>query len=418
MAVDSMAKASTQEPVGRGPLWKTPGLHLPAYIQHIANDLMGKRGMPESRAIAMAVGIVKKWAAGIPTGGMKRVHPDTQAAAAKAVAEWEAVKARAHASAHDGSEPRLALGIWDGLLHPRVPAGQPGGGKFASKGSGGGGGGKGKGRQSAAQRAAAKAAQQAQTRQVLGNLAKMSPEQRAAALAKMTDPQVKALAALAGQGNTNDPLVRALRTALADELAKRSLTGAKGPSQVKAAKSAAAKAAAARSSAAAQKRSAASSAAAQKRSAAAAARTQKQQAAAARLQAATVRRQQLTGLRQRLAVATDAATKAQLRTQIRRVLAGLPATPPAAAAAPAAFAASSVTSGDGPTVTINAGQRRGYARSGVALPDGSFPIPDRTHLRKAVKAVGRAPAHKRGKVRAHIRKRARQLGVALPDAVR
>jgi hypothetical protein len=88
-------------PAGPG-LWKVKMLELPAYIQHIAHALLrGGRAADESQAIQMAVGIVKKWAAGIPTGGgatHKHVHPDVQAAAAKAVAEWEAKRAIAHAS--------------------------------------------------------------------------------------------------------------------------------------------------------------------------------------------------------------------------------------------------------------------------------------------------------------------------------
>lgn len=53
-------------------------------------------------------------------------------------------------------------------------------------------------------------------------------------------------------------------------------------------------------------------------------------------------------------------------------------------------------------------QRRAWARSGVALPDGSFPIPTVAFLRKAIKAFGRAADKARAK--AHIIKRARALG--------
>src|SRR5690348_5845129 len=99
LAADSMAKASTPEPVGPQPLWKKKGLHLPYYIEHIANDLI-ERGMSESHAIATAINTVKRWAKGGKTtgGGAKgsRVHSDTQAAAAKAVSEWEETKAKAH----------------------------------------------------------------------------------------------------------------------------------------------------------------------------------------------------------------------------------------------------------------------------------------------------------------------------------
>lgn len=92
MASESLAKASVHEPVGTKPLWKHKGWQLPAYIQHIANDLREKRGMSESRAIATAIAAVKRWAAG---GG--DVDPQTRAAARKAVAEWEKLKAKAHA---------------------------------------------------------------------------------------------------------------------------------------------------------------------------------------------------------------------------------------------------------------------------------------------------------------------------------
>lgn len=95
LAADSLAKASTHEKVGHTEqgLWHHKGWQLPAYIQHIANDLMEKRGMDESRAVHMAVGLVQKWARG---GG--KVDQGTQAAAKKALAEWETLKAKAAAS--------------------------------------------------------------------------------------------------------------------------------------------------------------------------------------------------------------------------------------------------------------------------------------------------------------------------------
>jgi hypothetical protein len=62
---------------------------LPAYIRRIANDLHKERGMSISRAIATAISICKKWAA-----GGKNVKADTRAKAAAAIAEWEAKKAR------------------------------------------------------------------------------------------------------------------------------------------------------------------------------------------------------------------------------------------------------------------------------------------------------------------------------------
>jgi hypothetical protein len=71
---------------------------LPKYIHRIAEHLKEK-GMDESRAIATAVNVVKKMCA---TGdlnfpGSQNVNPGSRAQACKAVAEWEAKKARAKA---------------------------------------------------------------------------------------------------------------------------------------------------------------------------------------------------------------------------------------------------------------------------------------------------------------------------------
>lgn len=91
------AEASTvPEPFGKpgGPgLWHHKDMQLPPYIQHVAHELV-KSGHDESEAIHMAVGIVKNWARG--HSGKGHVHPDVQAAAAKNIAKWEALKAQAH----------------------------------------------------------------------------------------------------------------------------------------------------------------------------------------------------------------------------------------------------------------------------------------------------------------------------------
>jgi hypothetical protein len=118
---DSLILAAlTHEKVGHTGqgLWHHKGRQLPAYIQHIANDLIHERGMTESTAIATAVSRCKVWCAG--GGG---VQPDTKAKACAAVAEWEALKAEVHAG-------------WDEAAHPRVPGGDTGGGQFAPGGSG------------------------------------------------------------------------------------------------------------------------------------------------------------------------------------------------------------------------------------------------------------------------------------------
>lgn len=53
-------------------------------------------------------------------------------------------------------------------------------------------------------------------------------------------------------------------------------------------------------------------------------------------------------------------------------------------------------------------QRQALAKKGHALPDGSFPISNRTDLSNAIRAIGRAK--NRSTAMAHIKKRARELG--------
>lgn len=62
---------------------------LPPYIEQIAVDLVKDRGMDRSRAIAIAVGMCRRW--------MVSGKPDTKAKAAKAIAQWEKMKASTHA---------------------------------------------------------------------------------------------------------------------------------------------------------------------------------------------------------------------------------------------------------------------------------------------------------------------------------
>jgi hypothetical protein len=65
---------------------------------------------------------------------------------------------------------------------------------------------------------------------------------------------------------------------------------------------------------------------------------------------------------------------------------------------------------------FSADQRRSAADSGAALPDGSFPIHNKSDLHNAMRAIGRAkdPA----KAKAHIKRRAKALGLSgdLTDA--
>jgi hypothetical protein len=106
-AVDLSAKtagyASTHTPLGVEGLWKHKGWQLPAYIQNVAVGLM-KDGHDRSEAIQIAIGVIKNWASG---GG--KVTPEVRAASAKALAEWEALKARADSSKSEHSRQREAI---------------------------------------------------------------------------------------------------------------------------------------------------------------------------------------------------------------------------------------------------------------------------------------------------------------------
>lgn len=53
--------------------------------------------------------------------------------------------------------------------------------------------------------------------------------------------------------------------------------------------------------------------------------------------------------------------------------------------------------------------RRRMAKSGQALPDGSFPIADCGDAADAIRSIGRADPSKRGRAESHIRKRVRAL---------
>jgi hypothetical protein len=71
--------------------WVERGGGLPNYICHIAKAV-SRSGHSTSSAIAIAIGTVRKWAA-----GGDKVNASTRAKAARALAQWEALKAKAHA---------------------------------------------------------------------------------------------------------------------------------------------------------------------------------------------------------------------------------------------------------------------------------------------------------------------------------
>jgi len=118
-------------PAGPG-LFRVKNLQLPAYVQNVAHALQRSgSAKTESQAIGMAVGIVKRWAAGIGAKG-KKVHPDVQAAAVRAVAEWEAAKATAHSSHANEAGDAVDLSA----TSPHQPAGSPTGGQFGTNSGG------------------------------------------------------------------------------------------------------------------------------------------------------------------------------------------------------------------------------------------------------------------------------------------
>ena len=91
--------------------WVEKAGELPAYIREIARSIHEKRGTPLDRAIPIAIATVKKWAR-----GGDGVNPDTQAKAAKAVAEWEKLKATSHAGKKDDQAEMI-----ESTLFPHLP---------------------------------------------------------------------------------------------------------------------------------------------------------------------------------------------------------------------------------------------------------------------------------------------------------
>lgn len=110
MAISPGGRPADASPVGHGGKnWVTKVGGLPTYIREIAHALL-RRGHPESTAIAEAVAAVKRMAAGIGPNGRGHVTGKVQAAAAAAVAEWEAKKAATHLSDLELADAVIAAG--------------------------------------------------------------------------------------------------------------------------------------------------------------------------------------------------------------------------------------------------------------------------------------------------------------------
>jgi 2'-5' RNA ligase len=113
--------STVHKPLGTHGLWGDKTAQLPAYIQNIAHALL-RDGHDESEAIQLAVGAVRRWAAG---GG--KVTPEVRAAAAAALAEWEKLKAEhSKTKALDPTgETALKVGP-KGYIHGWIFVGVPG----------------------------------------------------------------------------------------------------------------------------------------------------------------------------------------------------------------------------------------------------------------------------------------------------
>lgn len=102
-----MVSSSVYPDLNRSPKknWVEAAGGLPRYIERIAKHIHYEGGKDISTAISMAISQVKRWAAG--GGG---VSAKTQALAAKAVAQWEALKSKnAAKSAIKMSAQRIEL---------------------------------------------------------------------------------------------------------------------------------------------------------------------------------------------------------------------------------------------------------------------------------------------------------------------
>ena len=89
--------------------WVARAGGLPKYIREVAHALV-KHGHSESEAISMAVGSMKRWAA-----GEDGVRPQVQAAAAAALAEWEAKRGKGKMSKREMDDGEFASLVSDFL---------------------------------------------------------------------------------------------------------------------------------------------------------------------------------------------------------------------------------------------------------------------------------------------------------------
>jgi 2'-5' RNA ligase len=100
-----LARPTLERAPGKKDNWVEASGGLPKYIDRIARALHQDQGMTVQRAIATAISRVKKWAA-----GGKGVTPQTQQQAARAVAQWEGLKAKARSKKVDNAADPILVG--------------------------------------------------------------------------------------------------------------------------------------------------------------------------------------------------------------------------------------------------------------------------------------------------------------------
>lgn len=86
--------------------WVEKAGELPRYVREVARSIEKKRGLPLSSAIPIAISQITKWAA-----GGEGVEADTVAKAQKALAQWEALKAKNKAKKNLSAREQLTAPV-------------------------------------------------------------------------------------------------------------------------------------------------------------------------------------------------------------------------------------------------------------------------------------------------------------------
>jgi hypothetical protein len=99
---ETPAASTVHHPLGTHGLWHTPSKkvperqQLPAYFQNTARAIARRDGGDPEDKIPEAVASVREWSNGTAFGGRVKVTPEVQAAAQRAMAEWEHLKETHH----------------------------------------------------------------------------------------------------------------------------------------------------------------------------------------------------------------------------------------------------------------------------------------------------------------------------------